>query len=155
MSHPDNKPENVLLADFGHNIYAPGSKNITVKVCDFGLSKSADTAMTGAIGTPPYMAPEVCRTTDEKMYDPFKVDVWAFGVLLHYVDTRKVPYDGIRAFEIWERVAKREGMLDPSECSLPELALMLADCWKRDPMERPTMAEIIKRLPEEVCPVRV
>lgn len=50
----DIKPANTLLT-----AGAPGQKPL-IKLCDFGLSKSAaEGAMCTCVGTPDYMAPEV------------------------------------------------------------------------------------------------
>jgi serine/threonine protein kinase len=54
--HRDLKPENVLLSE-------TDVESASLKVCDFGLSKSvsvgAQSTMTGGLGTMRYMAPEI------------------------------------------------------------------------------------------------
>ena len=41
-------------------------------------------------GTPYYMAPEL---TSKKQYDPFKADIWAFGILLYWLVLGYFPQD--------------------------------------------------------------
>lgn len=76
--HRDLKPENILLAPIDE-------EDMTVKICDFGLSRELDnesghamTSTNGVKGTPVYMSPEQWRrgaVTD-------KADVYAYGLVL-------------------------------------------------------------------------
>lgn len=79
--HRDLKTQNIFLTESG-----------MVKLGDFGIAKvldqTLDMAQT-AIGTPLYMAPEVCTN---KPYN-FKSDVWALGCVLYEAITLKHPFD--------------------------------------------------------------
>ncbi len=82
--HRDVKPSNIMLLP-----------DRTVKVTDFGLSKSlsADVDATGAgriMGTPRYMSPEQCRgePTDGR------TDAYSLGLTGYYLLAGKHAYDG-------------------------------------------------------------
>jgi len=60
-------------------------------------------------GTPSYMAPELFQ---KKSYDE-KVDVFAFGTLLWELIAREVPYDGLDAVDIKEKVMGEEQLKLP------------------------------------------
>jgi beta-lactam-binding protein with PASTA domain len=83
--HRDVKPENVLIGDDGR-----------IKVADFGLARAFDvdsthTATGGVlIGTVSYLAPEVIV---DGRADP-RADVYAAGVLLYEMLTRRKPHEG-------------------------------------------------------------
>lgn len=78
--------ENILI----DNEYYP-------HVCDFGLSrcfpesfeKSMNLTITGGIGTPLYMSPELLKM--EEQYD-LSVDVYAFAILAYEIVSGKEPY---------------------------------------------------------------
>jgi serine/threonine protein kinase len=109
--HRDLKPANVKVRDDG-----------VVKVLDFGLARSMETAgaesdtgrtaptmtspvMTQAgviLGTAAYMAPEQARG---KPIDK-RADVWAFGVVLYEMLTRRRLFDG--GDHLVERAARHE-----------------------------------------------
>jgi hypothetical protein len=79
--HRDLKPENVFLA-------APrvAGVDMMVKVLDFGIAKvvaESQTTMTGAIGTPAYMAPEQYQG---RGIGP-ETDVWALGLMAFHLLT--------------------------------------------------------------------
>ena len=146
MAHRDIKPENILLYKWGPN--SKSQQNIDVKLIDFGLSKSTESeAFTGQIGTPSFMAPELIKrtTSGDSSYDAAKVDVWAFGVLLHYLYTGAAPYDSMRGAEIIAEIL--QGSTLAIEDDFPDgLKSLLADCWHLTPQDRPTMAAVEKRL---------
>jgi dienelactone hydrolase len=86
--HRDLKPANVMLAGDGQ-----------VKILDFGLAKAFSgtdataTRMTGpgtTVGTVAYMAPEQAMGGDVDA----RADVWALGVTLFEMLTRRLPFTG-------------------------------------------------------------
>src|SRR5439155_21192114 len=74
-------------------------ENGTVKIGDYGLSKSISTsqrtAHTQTVGTVQYVAPEMSTGNYNK-----QVDVYAAGVILYEMVTGRVPFDGESAGEI-------------------------------------------------------
>src|SRR5262249_3491237 len=87
LVHRDLKPGNVFL------------ENGTVKVGDYGLSKSISTsqrtAQTMSVGTVHYMAPEISTGNYNK-----QIDVYAAGIILYEMLTGHVPFEGESAGEI-------------------------------------------------------
>jgi serine/threonine-protein kinase len=87
--HRDVKPQNLFLAN--RRMGPP-----IVKLIDFGVAKLMEraddfrTAPELVIGTPHYMSPEQVRGADVDA----RADVWALGVVLFELLTKKVPFDG-------------------------------------------------------------
>lgn len=66
-------------------------ENGLVKLIDFGFATTVVKGETHC-GTPNYMAPELfCK---KNIYNPFKVDVWALGILLYYLHEGCYPFKG-------------------------------------------------------------
>lgn len=88
--HRDLKPENLFLAE-----RADGSR--TVKVLDFGISKSmtqsmTDLSLTGTasfMGSPLYMSPEQMRSS--RNVDP-RADIWSIGAVLYEMVSGSSPF---------------------------------------------------------------
>lgn len=100
LAHRDIKSHNILI-----------DEGLTVKVCDFGLTKFNADIGKGAMqyaGTPTYMAPELFL---KRKYDQ-SVDVFAFGSLLWEIINREVPYDGLDPADISQKVIKGEKLRD-------------------------------------------
>lgn len=141
--HRDLKPENILIDD-----------NYYPKVCDFGLSRcfsnsltnSMQMSMTGQIGTPLYMAPELYE--NEHHYGP-TVDVYSFAFLAYEIMTGIEPFseNGKRATlaEIFKKVPNgiRPEIPDGVQDKMKELIEL---CWSQDPKERPSFEHIFEKL---------
>ncbi|GIL50341.1 hypothetical protein Vafri_6574 [Volvox africanus] len=79
FAHRDIKPDNLML----HKV--EGTKNLLLKMCDFGLSKYvSESGLSNAkVGTLDYMAPEVMDSRGRNGYDAKAADVWSCGVVLY------------------------------------------------------------------------
>lgn len=65
--------------------YLTGGRLPVVKLCDFGLSKSAalDSQPRSLVGTIGYTAPEVLCSRNSREYDGAIADIWSCGVVLY------------------------------------------------------------------------
>ncbi|WP_435057422.1 protein kinase domain-containing protein [Streptomyces sp. bgisy060] len=130
--HRDLKPSNVLLTDGGP------------KVIDFGISRPVDSDLhteTGKlIGSPPFMAPEQFQRPRE--VGP-AADVFALGSVLVHAATGHGPFDSDSPYIVAYQVVHDE----PDLTGVPtELAPLIARCLAKDPVERPTPAQVMQAL---------
>ncbi|KAF7132117.1 hypothetical protein RHSIM_Rhsim09G0138100 [Rhododendron simsii] len=94
IAHRDIKPDNIL--------FDPRNK---LKLADFGSAESFNgggTMMSGVVGTPYYVAPEVLSGRE---YDE-KVDLWSAGVVLYEMLSGFMPFYGETAGETFEKVGR-------------------------------------------------
>ena len=126
------------------------------RVADFGLSKyveeNQDWDQSMVCGTTVYMAPELINGSEETKFN-FKVDVYAFGMLMHYVMTGDE--DPYRVNQNMAELKKRVLRGDRPDCeNIPEpYSSIIKKCLDPDPMERPEFNIIVKLLesfPEDV-----
>jgi serine/threonine protein kinase len=134
--HRDLKPANVKVASDGK-----------VKVLDFGLAKAIETeaaAVTSSnsptmsmastqqgviLGTAAYMSPEQARG---KAVDK-RTDIWAFGVVLYEMITRKPLFEGEDLTETLASVVKQQ----PDLTALPlKVRRVIEKCLQKDPKKR-------------------
>jgi serine/threonine protein kinase len=123
---------------------------LEVKVADFGLSLKLASRGTflnkdkSGVGTPRWMAPEV---TSLSQYDPFKSDVFSFGMLCYEILVGRVPF-----YEMEKVDEVRTKVLAGERPTLPEWTLsrglkdLVESCWQEDAYKRPSFTEIIKIL---------
>jgi serine/threonine protein kinase len=110
----DLKPDNILLTD-----------RLEPRIADFGLAKltlSEDATalqMTGKLGTPLYMAPELFA---ERAYDS-KVDVYPFGILTYEVLSGESPFSDVTKLAVLER-----RVMSGERPQIPE---RIPACWAR------------------------
>lgn len=133
--HRDLKSVNLLCsATFG------------CKVSDFGLSRRQEAvdALTTVVGTPFWLAPEIIRN---ERYGT-KADVYAFGIVLTELETRKTPYhdQSQTGLKILMRIGK-DGLRPtiPDTCR-PHLRQLIRECLEDEPHKRPTFSEVLARL---------
>ncbi|KAK8807044.1 hypothetical protein WA158_003803 [Blastocystis sp. Blastoise] len=119
--HRDIKPSNILIMADGQ-----------VKLSDFGLSLHCDIEgrHMSDVGTPSFVAPEVCTHT----YDE-RVDIYSFGLLVYYLISggKTVPQEG-------EQEKYRNNFVSKA------LYLLYKQCCETDPNKRPTLTNIEARL---------
>lgn len=92
--HRDLKPDNVMVGDFGQ-----------VYVMDWGLARLSKSAPAsgessqmeakGAVGTPPFMAPEQARGNPHEMNE--QTDVFGLGAMLYLLVSGRLPYGPLRS----------------------------------------------------------
>lgn len=124
------------------------------KLSDFGLATAVGTSTNtnssgnSAVGSTPYMAPEILvYTTPQPVYTP-AVDIYALGVLANEIFTREVPWKGCKEGQIIAQVCfqqARPPAFAPPVTDL--LAYRVAQdvigsatrgCLHQDPLKRPT-----------------
>jgi len=125
--HRDLKPSNIMISDDG-----------TVKITDFGIAKlmdSTDITLDGSsAGTPITMSPE--QVAGQPVTT--KTDVFSTGVLLYYLVTGKMPFEGEHLSDIVHKITYLEPTapkkLNP-EIS-PELGYVISKSLQKDPNDR-------------------
>lgn len=111
-------------------------------VTDFGLSRSRVNSMllTGAAGTPEWMAPEIMRNEaiDEKS------DVFSYGVIVWELVTCQKPWADEHPIQVIFRVAQRHEALSlPSACE-PSLRTLIESCFRQQSKRRPDFTDIVQ-----------
>ncbi|KAJ0967590.1 hypothetical protein J5N97_024507 [Dioscorea zingiberensis] len=93
IAHRDVKPDNVMFDSRGR-----------IRLVDFGSAEcfGEERAMSGVVGTPHYVAPEVLAGREYSE----KVDVWSAGVILYLMLGGILPFYGETAVEIFEAVLR-------------------------------------------------
>ncbi|HEX5009842.1 MAG TPA: protein kinase [Planctomycetota bacterium] len=143
--HRDLKPANVRMTPEGK-----------VKLLDFGLAKPAGTGEPRSsdsvlsteagrlLGTPTYMAPEQARGTPIDR----RVDVWAFGCVLHECLTGRRAFAGETLSDVLGAVLHTEPDLTRLPAGTPQrVHALLADCLVKDPRARlRDMGEVRRQL---------
>ncbi|RNF26812.1 putative protein kinase [Trypanosoma conorhini] len=148
VAHGDLKAENLLLG-----------KNKSLLVCDFGFSSrpeleeldDEDMSEQGGelhpAGTMHYNSPESFSDPESPAaQDPFLQDLWSAGVILFFMLTGRLPFDGRNDEETMHLIGggkvslqeEEERRLSPSAKSI--LFSMLA----HEPNDRPTLQQIIE-----------
>ncbi|PIN17683.1 Ca2+/calmodulin-dependent protein kinase, EF-Hand protein superfamily [Handroanthus impetiginosus] len=92
--HRDIKPENILLTTSGQ-----------MKLADFGLAMRIldGQNLTGVVGSPAYVAPEVLLGNYSE-----KVDIWSAGVLLHALLVGVLPFQGDSLDAVFDAIKKEK-----------------------------------------------
>ncbi len=138
--HRDLKPSNVLVTRKGR-----------VVVLDFGLVGEAapDRRSAGldVIGTAAYMAPEQARSSSVAP----SADCYSVGVMMYEALSGKLPFDGA-PLEIITR-KQNEDPLPPNLGQPPtELSTLCMELLRRRAQDRPSAAQIVKRLTAREVP---
>ena len=131
--HRDIKPSNIFL-----------TKDKIAKIGHFGISKclnfTFEKAFTMGIGTPYYMAPEMC--SEEGGYTS-KVDMWSFGVSLYEMITFQKPFTGAGIPQLIMKIIVGQYKELPKTVS-HDIRHLVSKLLKLNPDERYSAKDILK-----------
>ncbi|XP_039024765.1 serine/threonine-protein kinase CTR1-like [Hibiscus syriacus] len=136
--HRDLKSPNLLV-----------DSNYTVKVCDFGLSRSKENTFLSsktAAGTPEWMAPEVL--CDENSNE--KSDVYSFGVVLWELMTLQQPWKQLNPQQVVAAVGFKGKRLEIPSNVNRIVASLIELCWAQEPSKRPPFSYVIECLQQVI-----
>ncbi|MFN3430599.1 MAG: protein kinase domain-containing protein [Candidatus Sericytochromatia bacterium] len=130
VTHRDVAPANVLVDARGH-----------ARLIDFGLLAPHGEPTSGAVGTPPYVAPEVLAGHPADA----RSDLYALGALLYRQATGQAPFEGLSSEEALHAtiheppapVTERAPHLDPA------LAGLIMRLLAKEPGDRPASARAV------------
>eukprot|EP00918_Siedleckia_nematoides_P010251 GHVU01022395.1.p1 GENE.GHVU01022395.1~~GHVU01022395.1.p1 ORF type:complete len:318 (+),score=48.41 GHVU01022395.1:204-1157(+) len=137
--HGDLKPEHVMFDD---------SDNVKISfelVLPAAMTEAHD-PVDSHTGTVNYMAPECFSTAADggNLVTP-KTDVWALGCVFLSLFSGEVPFGAMDSWRILRRL--RDGQGPPMPESVPAgMRGILEACLRVDPADRPTAADIVKRI---------
>lgn len=124
-----------------HSIFVDSNKK--VKISGFWCISPLSQQMSGVVPISPYIAPEMMMSPG--VYNE-TVDVYAFAIILWEILTRKIPYDGLKDYNI-ENSVLREDYRPPLPRNLPPaFADFIIMAWSRNPTCRPSFAQIVQKM---------
>jgi eukaryotic-like serine/threonine-protein kinase len=136
LVHRDLKPSNVLLATDGP------------RVIDFGISLALERSMmtaTGMVmGSPGFMSPEQARGQREV---GAPTDMFSFGAVLAFAATGNSPFGVGPTPALLYRVVNESPDLEAVPARLSPL---IEQCLAKDPAARPTPADVLSALSDDV-----
>jgi TPR repeat protein len=140
--HRDIKPSNIMLVE-------SEDEELVVKVIDFGLAKSIESApdsatvtltQGGFLGTPHFASPE---QLEEGVVDT-RSDIYSLGVTLFYMLAGKTPFSGSMA-QVMSQHLYRQPPLDLLEGQPAIVMELLSAMLAKSPEDRPQTATELRR----------
>uniref|UniRef100_A0A915Q067 Tyrosine-protein kinase n=1 Tax=Setaria digitata TaxID=48799 RepID=A0A915Q067_9BILA len=123
------------------------SEKLEVKISDFGMSDERRFIHDEKLEKVPmkWLAPE---TMQQRIFSP-KTDVWSFGVLVWevYADGKE-PYPGLSNIQTRAKIVVQNYRMEMPKTTPSLVTKLVYQCWKTEPNERPSFAEIYDRLKE-------
>ena len=128
IAHLDIKPPNIFLDSYGR-----------LKVADFGLATVCQPGekRNRICGSALFLPPEMLRKQE---YDPFKADVWAFGLTIYFIVTKSIPWANMEVSKALQIIEAFHPDL-PKNCH-PAVRALINQCLTINPNLRPTIVDI-------------
>ncbi|KAK2956634.1 putative Protein kinase domain containing protein [Blattamonas nauphoetae] len=111
-AHGDVKMENILLFPGGH-----------FKLCDLGAAESEDVSSTRSVMSQLYVSPE--RMESETGRATCSSDVWALGIVLHWLLFGEPPFKSQNAARLFREIGSFNVSMIGSSCGGEERALLM------------------------------
>lgn len=133
--HRNLKPSNIFL-----------DKDLKPFISDFCYAVQTDLTLPYILTetTPEFMAPEFILDWRKNQLS-FKLDVYAYGIILFMLMTEKNPFAGISPSDILlnTQLGKRPQFTVSVDIFWKDLIIK---CWNRNPLQRPTFEEICEQI---------
>jgi len=118
----------------------------SLHLCDFGMAKiygenSFSAHTINGIGTPLYMPPEIAIQISNTSYDPFKADVFSFGIVLLEILFGNVD----RSYTDIEKGTIPKIQRDIKQ-TYPKVVELVKKCTLKDPIQRPTADKLLEEV---------
>jgi DNA helicase-2/ATP-dependent DNA helicase PcrA len=143
--HRDLKPENIMKQT---------SRDLAVKITDFGLARFIKTGSLSAstAGTPIYMAPEAWSGDFSD-----KSDIWSIGAVLYEMLTGVPPFLSDNLTDLQQKIETNKFLLPTMmRPAVPEhLEHIITKCLKSNPDARPTAQEMSTMMDYQGTAIRV
>eukprot|EP01116_Phalansterium_solitarium_P013695 TRINITY_DN3109_c0_g1_i1.p1 TRINITY_DN3109_c0_g1~~TRINITY_DN3109_c0_g1_i1.p1 ORF type:complete len:448 (-),score=97.67 TRINITY_DN3109_c0_g1_i1:168-1337(-) len=134
--HRDVKPDNLLLTSSG-----------LLKLSDFGVAlhvgadgRVAEQPSAVPSGALAFQPPEVAAGGEAAVPEPFKIDVWAAGIVLYVMVTGKFPFDGHNMYGVVDSIAA--GRYNVPDGLDPDLTDLLRTMLDPNPKLRASLSHV-------------
>eukprot|EP00760_Papus_ankaliazontas_P034100 PhM_4_TR6972/c0_g1_i1/m.16831 len=151
VAHRDVKPHNILF------FFKRGNKTL-LKLADFGVAALTSgnddgcATISGYVGTPYYMAPEIQRAAEAPSYT-VAVDVWALGVCLYEMLTLSQPPRRCFSLPVEEKelqlrsdIARAHAAGGTGDCFCDDLVGLCMEMLSVNFAARPSACQLLCRL---------
>jgi serine/threonine-protein kinase len=147
LVHRDIKPANIHVGRLGlrHDFVKVLDFGIVKSIVDSGVTKTHESMAGVAFGTPAYMAPEMAigDAVDGR------ADVYALGCVGYYLLTGELVFEGSQALHVLVKRLNEDPPPLSSRTEMPvppDLERLVMKCLARRPEDRPSAAELSRKL---------
>lgn len=138
IAHLNLNPTSVIVSETG-----------SCKISECGIAAMAKklNLMPISAANPAFIAPETLLGMSKGgSTAELAGDVFSFGMLMWFILTRQMPFEGMTTPQIVAEVAHGKGRPKiPCECEY-EYGRIMSKCWKREPEARPSFDRVVEKL---------
>lgn len=162
--HRDIKPANILIdsktrtlkiSDYGCSLIEPSDQDLfDYKNMNIPFSIILDCfqrELSKIVGTPAFIPPELChfdirsKKYNQKVIDGYKIDIWAFGIMLYCIMFNELPFSGDNEFAMYHQIISKQLPCPLSETD--QLShLIVNKLLNKQPDKRISIEELLKEI---------